>query len=102
MAVLNNLNTYVPHSWHGTLITIAIILFSTAFNTLFAGRLPFIEGVLLVLHIGGLFAIIIPVRSYSRNNHEKKLTILRKVMGPCAKRHSPGNNPNLHDDGRLE
>ncbi|KAK3716633.1 hypothetical protein LTR37_006263 [Vermiconidia calcicola] len=59
--VLNNLDTYVYQSWHGTLITIAVILFVVSFNTLLAVRLPLIEGLLLILHIGGLFAIIIPL-----------------------------------------
>lgn len=61
LIVLNNLETYIYQSWHGTLLTIAVILFASLFNTLLAVRLPMIEGVLLILHIGGLFAIIIPL-----------------------------------------
>ncbi|KAK3068996.1 hypothetical protein LTR53_013018, partial [Teratosphaeriaceae sp. CCFEE 6253] len=61
LIVLNNLDTYVFQSWHGTLLTIAVILFVSLFNTLLASRLPLIEGVLLILHVAGLFAIIIPL-----------------------------------------
>lgn len=61
LIVLNNLETYGYQSWHGTLITIAVILFVSVFNTLLAERLPLIEGTLLILHVAGLFAIIIPL-----------------------------------------
>ncbi|KAK5163371.1 uncharacterized protein LTR77_010744 [Saxophila tyrrhenica] len=61
LIVLNNLERYVYRSWHETLITIAVILFVVLFNTLLARRLPLIEGLLLIVHIGGLLAIIIPL-----------------------------------------
>lgn len=53
--------TYTWEGWRGTLLVIGIVVFSVLFNTVLAARLPFIEGVLLVLHIVGLFAIIIPL-----------------------------------------
>jgi choline transport protein len=61
LIVLNNLDTYIYQSWHGTLLTIAVIIFASLFNSLLAVRLPMIEGVLLILHLAGLFAIIIPL-----------------------------------------
>jgi len=61
LIALNNPDTYVPKSWHGTMFTIAVLLFATLFNTFFAKRLPLIEGALLVLHLAGLFAIAIPL-----------------------------------------
>ena len=61
LIVLNNLNTYVPESWQGTLLTMAVVWFVVIFNTIFAVRLPFIEGTLLIVHVAGLFAIIIPL-----------------------------------------
>lgn len=61
LIVLNNLDTYGYQAWHGTLLTMAVILFVVLFNTLLAVRLPLIEGLLLIVHIGGLFAIIIPL-----------------------------------------
>jgi len=52
--------TYVPQRWHATLLTIAIIASSIIFNTFLAVRLPLIEGVVLVLHLCGIFAIVVP------------------------------------------
>lgn len=56
-----NVENYVWHAWHGTLLTIAVITFSIVFNTALAVKLPLIEGVVLILHLAGLFAIIIPL-----------------------------------------
>ncbi|KAH8810578.1 amino acid/polyamine transporter I [Xylogone sp. PMI_703] len=56
-----NVTDYVWHNWHGTLLTIAVIAFSIAFNTVLATRLPLIEGTILILHLAGFFAIIIPL-----------------------------------------
>lgn len=56
-----NLPTYTIKGWQTTLLVIAIIFFSTSFNTILASKLPYIEGMLLVLHVAGLFAVIIPL-----------------------------------------
>lgn len=58
LIVLNNPD-YVYERWHGTLLIIAITVFAILFNTVLAKRLPMVEGLLLVLHVLGLFAIII-------------------------------------------
>lgn len=47
--------------WHGTLLVIAIATFSILFNTFLAKRLPSVEVFILILHVCGLFAIIIPL-----------------------------------------
>ncbi|RMZ91501.1 hypothetical protein DV736_g1274, partial [Chaetothyriales sp. CBS 134916] len=60
LIVLND-ETYVYQQWHGTVLSISIVVFSIAFNTVLASRLPVIEGMVLVLHILGFFAIIIPL-----------------------------------------
>jgi choline transport protein len=60
LIALNN-ESYVPQRWHGTLITIAIIFNAILFNTFLAVKLPLIEGILLGLHICGVFAIVIPL-----------------------------------------
>ena len=52
---------YTSENWHGTLLVVGIIIFSVVFNTVLAVRLPLIEGILLVLHVAGLFAIVIPL-----------------------------------------
>jgi choline transport protein len=56
-----NVSDYVWHNWHGTLLTIAAISFLIIFNTVLAVRLPLIEGIVLILHLTGFFAIIIPL-----------------------------------------
>jgi predicted membrane channel-forming protein YqfA (hemolysin III family) len=54
LIVLNNPH-YVFERWHGTLLVIAITLFSILFNTFLAKRLPLVEVFILILHICGLF-----------------------------------------------
>lgn len=56
-----NISTYIWHNWHGTLLAIGVMIFSVLFNTALASRLPGIEGGALILHIAGLFAIILPL-----------------------------------------
>jgi choline transport protein len=56
-----NVADYEWKNWHGTLLTIAVVAFSIIFNTLLATRLPLIEGTVLILHLAGFFAIIIPL-----------------------------------------
>ena len=53
--------SYVPQRWHGTLLVIAVVTFCIFFNTSFARKLPLVEGCLVVIHILGLFAIMIPL-----------------------------------------
>lgn len=56
-----NVEGYVWQPYHGTLLTIMVVLFATLFNTVFAAKLPMIEAAVLFLHFCGLFAIIIPL-----------------------------------------
>ncbi|KAK3714683.1 hypothetical protein LTR37_007663 [Vermiconidia calcicola] len=60
LAALNNPG-YAPKPWQGTLIIWAVLTFSILFNTFFASKLPLLEGTVLVLHICGFFAILIPL-----------------------------------------
>ncbi|KAL1304357.1 hypothetical protein AAFC00_000754 [Neodothiora populina] len=60
LIALNN-EDYVWHSWHGTLLTIAVISFAIFFNTILAVHMPLLEGSVLILHLVGFFAIIIPL-----------------------------------------
>jgi amino acid transporter len=59
--ILLNYPSYDPKVWHGTLMVIAIAAFCGLFNTLLARKLPLVEGTVLILHILGFFAIIIPL-----------------------------------------
>ncbi|KAK8211536.1 hypothetical protein M8818_003189 [Zalaria obscura] len=52
---------YVFERWHGTLLVIAIVVFAGLFNTLLARQLPIIEGLTMIIHIGGFFGILIPL-----------------------------------------
>lgn len=52
---------YVPQRWHGTLLIIAVLALSVLFNVFLAQRLHLVEGAVLVLHVCGFFAIMIPL-----------------------------------------
>lgn len=56
-----NVESYVFHRWHGTLLVIAVSCFSVIFNTVAAKQLPMVEGLVLILHVFGFFAIMIPL-----------------------------------------
>ncbi|KAI9801611.1 MAG: hypothetical protein M1825_003290 [Sarcosagium campestre] len=72
---LINLNypSYTPTQWQGTLITIAVALVATFFNTYGASQLPTLEGLILVLHIFGFFAILIPLWVLAPKNPASKV-----------------------------
>ncbi|TLD24675.1 Amino acid/polyamine transporter I [Venturia nashicola] len=53
--------TYVATRWQGTLLTIAMALLMTFFNTYGARQLPLLEGLVLCLHVFGFFGILIPL-----------------------------------------
>ena len=59
--ILNNPETYTPQRWHGTLIAMAITISVALFNILLANHLPLVEGIILVLHIAGFVAIMVPL-----------------------------------------
>ncbi|PSK38471.1 Choline transport protein [Elsinoe australis] len=54
-------SSYSPQPWHATGITIIAVTFGALFNTFLAKRLPFIEAIMLFVHIFGFFAIMIPL-----------------------------------------
>ena len=58
LLVLNYPN-YVYERWHGTLLTCAVATFSVFFNTFLAKKLPLVEGIVLIVHVFGFFAVII-------------------------------------------
>ena len=53
--------SYNPKSWHGTLLFWAVIFFAVFINTIVSSLLPKFEGLILILHIIGFFAILIPL-----------------------------------------
>ncbi|MCJ1249806.1 hypothetical protein MMC30_007032 [Trapelia coarctata] len=56
-----NYPDYEFQRWHGTVLVIAVTSFAMIFNTFAASRLPVVEAIVLVLHILGFFAILIPL-----------------------------------------
>jgi amino acid transporter len=56
-----NDNSFEPNLWQGTLLFWAILAFAVFINTLVSSALPKFEGLILVLHILGFFAILIPL-----------------------------------------
>lgn len=61
LIVLNHEDTYVYKRWHGTLLTIAIVLFNALFTTFFAKYFPLVERMVLGLHLGGFVCILVPL-----------------------------------------
>ncbi|MCJ1430794.1 hypothetical protein MMC27_000144 [Xylographa pallens] len=59
--IVLNYPDYIYENWHGTLLTIAVVLVCAIFNTFLVKRLPLVEGLVLILHIAGFFAILIPL-----------------------------------------
>ncbi|RMZ86823.1 hypothetical protein DV736_g5952, partial [Chaetothyriales sp. CBS 134916] len=64
LIVLNDAS-YVFERWHGTLLVIAIVAFCILFNSFFASKLPMIEGIVLIIHLLGFFAVLIPLWTLS-------------------------------------
>lgn len=60
LAVLNYPNYNYQH-WQGTLIVIGVAVICCIFNTFLARKLPLVEGTVLILHVLGFFAIMIPL-----------------------------------------
>ena len=56
---------YTPHRYHGTLIAWAIVLLCVFLNTVVSNILPQIEGLFLILHVLGFFAILVPLVYYA-------------------------------------
>lgn len=59
--IVENHAAYHFQRWHGTLLTWAAILLAVAFNTVLSMALPKVEGLVLVLHVLGFVAILIPL-----------------------------------------
>ncbi|KAH1273596.1 hypothetical protein KXW98_001029 [Aspergillus fumigatus] len=62
VAVLTRPN-YQPQSWHPTFYFWAIVAFAVSINVVGRNVLPKFEGLILVVHILGFFAILIPLVS---------------------------------------
>ncbi|CAI7611555.1 unnamed protein product [Penicillium glandicola] len=54
-------HNYNPLPWQGTLLYWAVVVFCVFINVAARGLLPKFEGLILLLHVTGFFAIIIPL-----------------------------------------
>ncbi len=59
--IILNHSEYDAKGWQGTLLYWAAILIAVIFNTVISSALPKIEGVILLIHTLGFFAIMIPI-----------------------------------------
>lgn len=57
--IILDVSTYEVQRYHGTFLTIGVMVFAILFNTFLAQRLPMVEGFVLILHIFGFFAVVI-------------------------------------------
>lgn len=53
--------SYEPHPWHSVMLFWGVILFGVSVNTVISSWLPKFEGLILILHIIGFFAIVLPL-----------------------------------------
>ncbi|KAJ5152408.1 choline transport protein [Penicillium capsulatum] len=72
LIVLTN-SDYKPHNWHGTLLFWAVALFSITINAVGGKLLPRFEGFILILHILGFFAILIPLTYMADHGSAKEV-----------------------------
>ena len=59
--IVLNYPQYNPQRWQGTLLLWAVILFAVLINTVISSLLPMLEGLILMIHVLGFFAILIPL-----------------------------------------
>jgi choline transport protein len=59
--IILNHDSYAPDPWRLTLIVIAVAGICGLFNTFLAKKLPLVEGTVLILHVLGFFAIMVPL-----------------------------------------
>ncbi|KAJ5625824.1 Amino acid/polyamine transporter I [Penicillium lagena] len=56
-----NYPDYIFRQWHGTLLMFAALVVCVLVNSVGAKLLPKVEGLILILHIMGFFAVLIPL-----------------------------------------
>jgi choline transport protein len=56
-----NFPDYVPKPWQAVLLFYATLFFAVFINTVVSRALPKIEGIILIFHVLGFFAILIPM-----------------------------------------
>ncbi|KAJ3459592.1 hypothetical protein MRS44_015665 [Fusarium solani] len=64
---------FQPKLWQGTLLFWAIFIFAVFINTLASSALPKFEGLILILHVLGFFAILIPLVTLGPHGDAKEI-----------------------------
>ena len=59
--IIFNHPNYDSHKWQGTLLCWAVISLAVFVNTIVSGLLPIIESIILVFHILGFVAVLVPL-----------------------------------------
>lgn len=52
---------YDLKQWHGTLLFWAVILTAVFVNTIISSMIPKLESLILIIHVLGFFAVLIPL-----------------------------------------
>ncbi|RKL16410.1 hypothetical protein BFJ68_g5022 [Fusarium oxysporum] len=61
--------SYEAHTWHGSLMIWACVLVAIIINTVVSALLPILEGMILILHLIGFFAILITLLVFRDNDN---------------------------------
>ncbi|KAL8670874.1 MAG: hypothetical protein Q9168_004605 [Polycauliona sp. 1 TL-2023] len=77
LIILNN-PSYEQHAWHGALLCWAVITVAVFINTVVSGLLPIIEGVILIFHVLGFVAVLIPLLYLSP--HGSSASVFRTAL----------------------
>ena len=59
--IVLNYPQYDPKRWQGTLLLWAVVFVAVFINTVISSLLPMLEGLILIIHVLGFFAIMIPL-----------------------------------------
>lgn len=78
------LTTYLQPIRQGTLMTIAVAAFSALFNIVLAKRLPMFEGIVLLFHVLGFFAVRIKAVAIDQLPETDSSTGSHSFVGTCS------------------
>lgn len=59
--IILNYPNYEPQRYQGTPLCCVVIVVAVFINTVISGLLPIIEGIILIFHILGFFAVLVPL-----------------------------------------
>lgn len=71
--MVQNDPTYDYHRWHGTLLIFAVMLVVFLVNSIGTKLLSLVEGFVLILHVTGFLAILVPLLYFSRHGASKEV-----------------------------